>query len=207
MINVSVIETEVGKKKSNHVLYANEDSNSLVVVFPGGNNSCDRPLLHYLRRMFLDKKYDVLCISYENLIERGAPYDVKVDKLVSRINNAFMKIELDKKYKEKIFISRSFGNVLSGELKKRYSIEVKKNVYISPISQSVEYLSDYPGFIVSSSVDEYLTDDEKSELAKLGNDKVLIFNEANHSLESNNILDTIGFCKEAVAKIDEFVQK
>ncbi|MCK5731382.1 MAG: hypothetical protein KAH13_00035, partial [Tenericutes bacterium] len=132
MSTVSLIEIESLRKKSNHKFFKNDDSNCLVVILPGGGNSCDRPLLHFIRKYLFDKNCDVLCASYTNLFERKETFDKKLNKIVSEINKAIEQVELEKPYKEKIFVSRSIGNVVSSELKIRHSIEVIKNIYISP---------------------------------------------------------------------------
>lgn len=207
MIKTSVIEIENKGKTSEHTFYANENSNKLVVIFPGGNNSCDVSLLRYLRKLFLTKGYDILCLSYKNLSNREGTPDQNFDEALSGINKAFAEIEFEKQYKEKIFISRSFGNVFSGELRSRCSIEVNKSIYVSPISKALKYLNEFPGFIISGTKDEYLTSDEMIELAKLGNDKVLIFKEGSHSLESDSVIDTIDFIKTAIIKVEEFILK
>ncbi len=207
MSTVSLIEIESFGKKSDHTFFKNEDSNCLVVIFPGGANSCNRPILHFIRKYFLNKNCDVLCASYKNLFEREDTFDVKLDKIVSGIKKAIQKVELDKSYKDKIFISRSIGNVASCELKIRHSMNILKSVYISPTSPALKYFNDYPGFIVSSSNDEYLKADEIDKLSKLGDDKIIVFKDGNHSLETSNIKDTVEFCKEAVLKVVEFIEE
>ena len=52
MSKISLIEIESNGQKSEHVFLENEGSKSLVVFFPGGNNSCERPIFHYLTRFF-----------------------------------------------------------------------------------------------------------------------------------------------------------
>jgi len=207
MSKVSLIEVEIDKRKSNHMFYSNEDSNCLVVVFPGGNNSCDRPILHYLRKYFLDKNCDVLCISYMNLVERKDPYDEKLEKLIFGINSAILKIEKEKQYPDKIFVSRSFGNIVSSELKIKHFMDIKKSIYISPTSPAIKYINEHPGFIVTSSNDEYLTNDEITELRKLETDQILIFENGYHGLETNDISETMDFHRSAVRKIISFLEK
>jgi len=207
MSTVSIIEIEINNMKSNHMLYANEGSNCLVVVFPGGNNSCDRPILNSLREYFINNKCDVLCISYENIVNKEDPYNRKLNSLIFGIHSALIEIEKKNKYSDKIFISRSFGNIVSSELKVRNSLNIEKNIYISPTSPAIKYLSDCPGFIITASNDEYLSPDEIKELSRLGNDKILIFRDGNHGLETENTTETSEFHKSAVAKIIEFLEK
>ena len=196
MITATEIEIELNEMKSNHVLYANEESKSLAVIFPGGNNSCDRPLLHYLRKMLLVQGHDVLCLSYTNLFVRKDTGDEKLEKGVFAINKAIEKVKTEKHYENTIFVSRSYGNVISCELKDKQEINIRKSVYISPTSEALTYIKRYPGFIVSGTKDEYLTSDYIIELSQSTDDNVLVFQNGPHSLETDNIVDTIDFCKK-----------
>ena len=205
MSKISLIEIESNGQKSEHVFLENEGSKSLVVFFPGGNNSCERPIFHYLTRFFIDENKDVICISYKNITKREDSYEEKINSLTSGINEAILKT--NKIYSDIIFISRSFGNIVSCELKKRYSINVFKSIYISPTSPALKFFDEYPGFIITSTNDEYLTKDEINELSKLGDKRLLILNEGNHSLETKNIYDTMNFGNIAVSKIIDFIRK
>ena len=75
-------------------------------------------------------------------------------------------IEKDKNFTRKIFISRSFGNIVSNELKIRKSINSDKNVYISPTADAVKYFDKFPGLIITATNDEYLPDEKINELVK-----------------------------------------
>ncbi len=205
MSKISLIEIESNGQKSEHVFLENEGSKSLVVFFPGGNNSCERPIFHYLTRFFIDENKDVICISYKNITKREDSYEEKINSLTSGINEAILKT--NKIYSDIIFISRSFGNIVSCELKKRYSINVFKSIYISPTSPALKFFDEYPGFIITSTNDEYLTKDEINELSKLGDERLLILNEGNHSLETKNIYDTMNFGNIAVSKIIDYIRK
>jgi len=141
------------------------------------------------------------------LFTKGTSAEQQLDDILSGINSVFTQIELAKRYEKKIVISISFGNEVSGELRSRTSIKVEKSIYISPISDSLQYLRKFPGFVISSTNDEYLTSDDMIELGKLGNDEVLIFKDASHSLESDSVIDTIDFIKNAVIKIEEILLK
>lgn len=206
MSTAKLIQIKLHKKKSHHILYANENSKSLAVVFPGGNNSCDRPILHYLRKILLDQDYDVLCLTYKDLFEIKDILDKKVEKGIFAINEAIKKVKTEKKYEDTIFISRSYGNVMSSKLKDKYSPEIRRCVYISPTSEGLAYSKKYPGFIVSGTKDEFLTTEDIDKLSNSKDENVLMLKDGPHSLETDSITDTIDFCKAAVVGINEFLK-
>lgn len=207
MISSKLIEIESNSKKSNHSFYFNENSNRLAVIFPGGNNSVNRPLLHYIRKEFFNRNYDVLCVSYANLFERKETNDEKMNKIVQGVNSALNRIKDEKQHDEIIFVSRSAGNLAASDLKIKYSIDVKKSIYISPTSDAIKYMNKYPGFIITSSNDEYLEKGDVEKLKKLHANRILVFQDGTHSLETNNIIKTIDFHKLAVTKIFEYIDE
>ena len=207
MSTVALIEINLNNMTSNHKLYSTEKSSNLAVIFPGGNNSCDRPILHYLRKYFLSHNYDVLCISYSNLFERKDSSDIKFEKIVESVNSAIKQVEKEKQYVDRLFISRSAGNLAASELKIRHSINVKKSIYISPTSEAIKYISKYPGIIITASNDEYLENGDINKLRQLKQSELIVFKNGTHNLETANITETINFHKLVLIKIVDFVEK
>ena len=85
MLKVKKIETKFGEQKSEHTFYYQSDATCLVVIFPGGGNSCNRPILHYSRKFLLDLNCDVLNISYTNLADEEDSVEVQMEKLISSV--------------------------------------------------------------------------------------------------------------------------
>ena len=157
--------------------------------------------------MLLDQNHDVLCLSYTDLFARKDTADEKLEKGVFAINKAIEKIKADKNYDNTIFVSRSYGNVISSSLKEKYSPEIRKSIYISPTSEGLAFFKKYPGFIITGTKDEYLTNDDISYLSETKNENVLVLKDGPHSLETENIIDTIDFCKSALVRIIEFLKE
>ncbi|MCK4551942.1 MAG: hypothetical protein KAU02_03420 [Tenericutes bacterium] len=207
MNNTSKIEHEINEKKTNHTLYSNEDSKNLVVFFPGGSNSLDRPFLNYLKDYFLENSYDVLHISYENIFKREETLDVKTEKLILWINEAIKSVNSDKKYNKMSFVSRSFGNLLSCEIKIRNSLLVEKSIYISPITETIKYFEKYPGYIVSASNDEYLTSEDITYLSTQIDKNIIIFKDGGHNLHTEDEFKTNDFYRQAFKSIVHFINE
>ena len=206
MITMSKIEIEYNDKTSEHTFYSQNESKCLVVVFPGGNNSCDRPILHYSRKYLLYNNCDVLCISYTNIIDQEGSYDQKMDNIVIAISKAIEEIEKDKSFTNKIFISRSFGNIVSNELKIRKSIMSNKSVYISPTADAVKFFEKFPGLIITATKDGYLPQEEINKLTKKYESNILVFKDGTHALENENVQQSLDFCKTAVTKILDYLE-
>lgn len=201
------INIEIDGEISEHLLYLSEKSTSLVVVFPGGNNNSLTPFLFYLRDYFIHNNYDLLRISYNNLAKREESDEEKMSKITFAIHQAIMNNKKSKSYSNYLFVSRSIGNVVANKIKNDYKINVVKSIYISPISEALENIRKYPGLIISATNDEYFKKEDIEELLTYPNQEVLIFEDGDHQLECENTLETIEFCKNAVSKVIEFVNK
>ncbi len=205
MIKAKRIETSFEDKKSTHTFYYQDDSSCLAVIFPGGGNSCDRPILHYLRSFLLSNNVDVLNISYTNLVNNEDSSDVQMERLVNSIMEALNQVMSDKIYRKKMFISRSAGNIISNELKIKKDIQVDKTVYISPTKDATKYLDTYPGLIITGTNDYYISDTEVNDLVEKYKEKVLVFDQGTHSLENEDIEKTLDFCKKSVTMIMDYL--
>lgn len=206
MLKVKKIEAESNGMTSEHVLYFNENAKKLVTIFPGGGNDCKRPVLFYLTDYFARNNYDVLCISYTNLAQNDLSALEKIDVIACAIHDVIMKSKEIKKYDEHIFVSNSYGNIISNTIKDKYEMNVEKSIYISPTAYALKSIKKYPGFIISSTEDEYLTKEDASNLLTFSNSKILIFEGGNHTLECDDTIKSIEFCKNAVEKVINYVE-
>lgn len=206
MIKTSNIEIEFNNKVSEHILYHQDDAKCLVVIFPGGGNSSDRPIIHYSSHFLLyNNKCDILYISYKNMIDKEDTYELIINSYVNAISKIFDKVEEKKSYKSKIFISFSMGNLVSNELKIRKSIISDKNIYISPTADAMKFFETYPGLIITASKDEYLPQEKLDELKEKYKDNILVFEDGTHALENNNVPNTLEFCRTAVTSILDYL--
>jgi len=207
MIKRDVIGIEKNSKVSEHVFYSNEEAANLVLFFPGGNSNTTGPIFYYLRDYFLRNGYDVLCLSYEGLADREETYDEKIQKIIAGTHQAILHVKELKTYHKTLFVSRSFGNVISNILRINNKLEVDKCIYISPTAQALEDIKSYPGLIISSNYDEYLKEEDKKEILSYPNHEVIIFKDGEHSLECDDTLKTMEFCNRAIAKAIKFINR
>ncbi len=188
-----------------HILYSSDNNKNLVVIFPGGNNNAKVPILHYLLDYFFRNASDVLIISYKNLVDKSDSYNVIVENMVNRIYD-YIKVNITKKtYKDIIFISRSFGNVISSNIKEVFGFKTFACIYVSPISKSLNLIKKYPGLIITADNDEYLTNEDFKDIQSYKNHEVLILKNGDHQLECTNTMDTIDFCKRAVETVIKYI--
>ena len=206
MISASYIKLTNNDLTSNHIHYKTDDANKLVVVFPGGGNSCERPVLNFLRKYYLDHQTDVLCISYTNIYLKDDPDDILIGKITHAMNEAILHVSELKKYEKTYYICESFGNIVSNEIKIKYPNMNYKSAYISPTIDGLEYISKYPGLIITGTKDEYLDEPTINELKSRPKDNLLIIEGAGHSLMVDDVYESIDVVKMVVKRIIDYLR-
>jgi uncharacterized protein YejL (UPF0352 family) len=177
-----------------------------MVVFPGGNNLCDRPILHYIRKVALIKAYDVLCISYKNINDLNKYMDENLEYLVSEVEKVLYKVNINNNYKRIIFVSKSLGNLISGSIKDKNDYSIYKHVFISPTPKALEHISRNEGLVITGTNDKYLDDRDREYLQGINNIEVMIVDGAGHSLETEfDIDETLEICKKVIMKVNDYI--
>ena len=205
MISASYVKITKNDLASNHILYKTDDATKLVIIFPGGGNSCDRPVLTFLRKYYLDHQTDVLCISYSNIYLQDDEDEVLIGKITSALSEAILKVNEFKDYEKTYYICESFGNIVSNAIKMEYPNLVAKSAYISPTIDGLEYISKYPGLIITSTKDEYLDEPTIKELKSRPKDNLLIIEGTGHSLMVDDVFESIDIVKVVVKRIIDYL--
>jgi hypothetical protein len=190
-----------------HVLYSDEESTNLVLFFPGGSSNTTVPMFYYLRDYFLRNGYDVLSLSYKGLTNEEESYDEQMNKLIDAAHQTIMHVKESKTYNKTLFASRSIGNAISCATRKKYKLEVDKCIYMSPTRHALDDMKQYPGLIITSNHDEYINEEQMKEILAYPDHEVLVFQDGDHSLECEDTLRNIDFCKEAISKAIEYINK
>ena len=136
MIYVSdvVVKAYEGHDIHSEFCKQSEETKSFVVIFPGGNYSCDKPLLHYARIAALIAGHDVLCLSYGRKEPIKGPVD-SIEVETQECYDAIRKCVIDN-YKEIYFISKSLGTDIAGRCPGR---QEKGTPALTPLSAEQKF--------------------------------------------------------------------
>ncbi|MCF7924277.1 MAG: alpha/beta hydrolase [Candidatus Izimaplasma sp.] len=206
MISASYVAITKNDLTSNHIHYKTDNATKLVVIFPGGGNSCERPVLNFLRKYYLDHQTDVLCISYTNIYLQDDEDEVLMKKITSAISEAILKVKEFKDYEKTYYICESFGNIVSNAIKMDFPNMIAKSAYISPTIEGLEYISKYPGLIITGTKDEYLDEPTINELQSRPKDNLIIIEGAGHSLMVDDVYESIDIVKMVVKRIIDYLK-
>lgn len=155
---------------------------NLLVLFPGRNYSVDKPLLYYGGKVFEKRDYDVVRLHYNYKLKADKDdIHALIEEAKAYVINTLSKIDFSK-YEDIVFISKSIGTALAGYAELYFKVKAR-HVYLTPVADSLKYMSRGKCIVVSGKEDKIL-DARKLKIYCVEQDIALKqFEEVGHSLE------------------------
>lgn len=172
----------------------------LAVIFPGIGYHSDKPLLYYSKKILKDSGFEILDVPYGNLSkdDKLKSYNIAKETTEKFLQNINFEI-----YNQIFFVSKSIGTMVSGYFQKEHNLKVK-NIYFTPVNESLEVL-DNNGIVFSGTNDSWINTKKLKDVCKEKGLKLNLFDHANHSLETNEVLQNISIQYEIAKIIKEYV--
>lgn len=184
LINKSYIKVKTiwGYDTNNMLLTHLPKSDSIAVLFPGADYSCDKPLLHYARKAALLSGCDVLSLEYgfcrvTNPVE-GNPFSQIVKDCYEAV-----RLCVEKKYNNIYFISKSFGTSVAGEVSNLVGYDKVNNLFLTPTEETIPYILRSKCTVVSGEKDKHFTQANIDSIRRNSSVDLHIIDKAVHSLE------------------------
>lgn len=208
MMNMSFIQlpsawgSEVSQRWiTNHAI----TSATLVVLFPGKNYSCELPLLYYAQQSATEHQYDVLALEYGYQRARTELREDEVDQVIEECLSAINHVK--SKYNQFIFISKSLGNLIAGEVSKRLTGHTVKHLYLTPIDKSIPYIKESTGYVIYGTNDGEFNHESIREIQGLQHIHAYPVLEASHSLEVDTVAHSLLVMREIVLIYNHFFEQ
>ncbi len=154
----------------------------LLVLWPGRNYSCDKPLLYYAGKVFEKRGYEVIRLTYNQKL-KGDKDDIAglIDESRQYVAEELQKIDFSL-YKDIVFISKSMGTALAGYFEKKLGI-FARHIFLTPVKEAFPYMRMGKCIVVSGKEDKIL-ESRKLKIYCVEQDIPLKqFDEVGHSLE------------------------
>lgn len=165
-----------------------EKNSKLVVLFPGKNYPCDKPSLHYAGISAIQSGFDLLVLEYGY---QAARTDLDIKDLPRVIEESEKSINrIVNNYERVVFISKSLGTIVAGEIHRRIGIPIK-HIYLTPIKDTVEYINSTEGITIYGTKDDFFNNEMAEKIKISNNRRIVKIPNANHSLETNNVDESI----------------
>lgn len=181
-----------------------EENSKLVVLFPGKNFPCDKPILHFAGTSALQSGFDLMILEYGY---QAARTDLDVNELQRVIEDSHESVQrIISKYKQVVFISKSIGTIVAGEVHGKLEIPIK-HLFLTPIKDTIYYINKFNGLVVYGTKDEMFNKEHANQINIDNVREVIEIPNANHALETNNVEESIEILSKLVRIYMEFLNK
>ncbi|HIV87511.1 MAG TPA: hypothetical protein H9896_05340 [Candidatus Pygmaiobacter gallistercoris] len=160
----------------------------LMVLFPGFGYGPDKPLLHYARKSALAAGWQTLAIDYgplsrtpgDSVFEASrAAFPQAFSAACAQVDSALRAGE----YARILFVSKSFGTLIAGELTASRPAIGAENFFLTPLGDTLPYLGQPGCMAATGGADGLVTAPQRRAMRELLGSRLLLFPGADHSLE------------------------
>ncbi|WP_178024126.1 alpha/beta hydrolase [uncultured Paenibacillus sp.] len=167
----------------------------LVVLFPGKNYSCEKPTLHYAGLAARECGYDILALEYGYQAARTELEYREIPQVIEDCERAVR--QLIDSYEEIVFISKSLGTVVAGEVHRKLGAGAKiRQIYLTPIPDTLPYIHGTRAVVVYGTKDDLFPAELASRLKASNQLKVVAIAGANHGLETERAEESLEILRE-----------
>ena len=180
----------------------------LAVIFPGIGYTCDKPLLYYAEDLAAQHGYETMRIAY--VLPGETRIRGNLEKMAEAFRILYARAEENLKdvnwehYDEILFLSKSIGTVIAAAYAQKLSGTEVRHVLYTPLEYTFEF---HPkgalGFI--GTADSWCVPAEVLKRAEEQGIPMHVYDKANHSLETGDVLKDLDTMKEVMEKTSGFL--
>lgn len=209
MINKSTIRvnSSFGHEINNLFLMQAPKSKSIVVLFPGGEGTCDNPILHYARKATLLSGCDVLSLEY-GYYKANKTFKSEIFRQTLEEVNAAIQQCLTNSYENIYFISKSLGTSFAGEISKLIGCNKVNNLFLTPTVETIQYIINSKCTVVVGTNDKFFPKEYIDKISKCPFVNLNIISGAAHSLEiADNYIKSLEILSYVTKLCESFVSR
>ena len=166
----------------------------LAVIFPGVGYHTDKPLLYYSKKLASRNGYEIVEVPYGKF-----PKGVKGSRQAEEILKA---VDFSG-YDDILFISKSVGTAVSSAYAGKYHLKTR-NIYYTPVEASFQFMTQ-PGIAFTGTKDSWVDHAAIKEGCEKGGFPLHITEDADHSLETGNVLKDLENLREIMRVTEEYI--
>jgi len=183
----------------------------LAVFFPGRRYGVDCPLLYYSDFICKRRGYETIYMHYD--IHREEESKVTVYR---NIENAWEYVQTRLKeinageYEDILFVSKSIGTVVASMTQASLQVQVR-NLYFTPLEPTLPYLAEKrlnkpeQNLVIAGTRDRFLEAETLKRVCGRENIKLRQFQGLGHSMETEEIVETIEIMKQIMEEVQKFI--
>ena len=182
------------------------DMKKIAVLFPGIGYHCDKPLLYYSRRLAQNAGYDIFPIAYSFIKSglKGDPEKMReaAGELIKQTEKALRDLSFEE-YEDILFISKSLGTAMAARYAAEHDLNVR-HILFTPLEQTFDYPLNI-SIAFSGTADPWADTEMIRKLCGESEIPLTVIDEANHSLETGDVLRNIDILKEVTEQVRNFI--
>ena len=178
----------------------------LAVFFPGIGYHCDKPLLYYAKKLTQQCRYEEcisLSYSYDGGNIRGNQQKMQqaFESLYVQAEKSLSAIDFNK-YDEILFISKSVGTIIASAYAEKHNLKCRQILY-TPLKYTYDYKHDDAVSFIGTS-DPWSIVPEVEELSQKQKVPMYVYENTNHSLETEDTLENLRILQDVMMKTKTF---
>lgn len=180
----------------------------LAVVFPGIGYHTDKPLLYYAKKLAKSYGYHVAEVPYKDFPEnvRGSSSKMEEAFFGALAQAEAMLQDVDfSRYDTILFVSKSVGTVVAGAFAKAHHLK-PYNIFFTPVEQTFSFVQG-SGIVFHGTKDPWVETDIVKEACRQRNLPLYLTKEANHSLETGEVLADLNHLSIIMEQSREYFEK
>lgn len=179
----------------------------LVVCFPGIGYHCDKPLLYYSRKLSAAAGYDHTILTEYTCQKdglRGNPAALRdaFDTLYAQAEAQLAAVDWAE-YDDVLFLSKSIGTAIAAAYAQRRGIACRHVLY-TPLALTFEFAPQH-ALAFSGTADPWIDLPQVLSLSRANHTPLYLYDNANHSLETSDVLQNVDILKDALQKTADFL--
>ena len=181
----------------------------LAVFFPGVGYHKDKPLLYYTRKAATQNGYEVINVSYD-FSENAGDIKGNTEKMKAAFETALRQTEEQLKtvefgkYDRVVFVGKSVGTVVAAYYSKMHKVDADQ-VILTPVPQTFDFLKDTKGILFHGTSDPWCENGIADDACKSLGVKHVMIDDANHSLETVDVLRDISIIQSVIGRINQYL--
>ena len=179
----------------------------LVIIFPGLGYTTDKPLLYYGVKLAGEVGYrECKKLSYKSDIQAGnnpKEWERLCQDLYRQAELQLSEIDWGL-YDDILFISKSIGTIIAAKYAYENNIKNVRHVLYTPLEETYIYPPKEAIAFVGTKDMMY---DKVVELSGNAGIPLFVFDDCNHSLETDNVIHNIEIINKIMIKTKEFISK
>lgn len=202
------LKSRFGLTVSNMLLTHEDGARNLAILFPGGDNSTDIPLLHYARKAALLCGCDVLSLEYGYKIGYGTLKEPEIiEAVVDECFEVITRTSLDS-YGQLFLISKSMGHFISFKIDDMLKEKTIRHICYTPVTANIKDLSKRNCKVFTGSKDKWITKESVESITNLSNIDLRIVENGVHSLEiDDDYITSIKILEDVTKECADYIKK